>query len=193
MFSDKWKKEIITIPNFLSLFRIALIPVYISAYLHAVNDRQFLLAGSILAVSCLTDMADGIIARKFGMITTLGKILDPLADKLTQFALILSLSAKYSILYPVLALFLAKELFQGGALLFFAQKGKALPGALFAGKLCTAVLFISLILLVMFPRISPKAVFWLTLADGLFLLHSFSTYLRAYFGKHSCLTDWNRE
>ena len=108
MFSDKWKKEIITIPNFLSLFRIALIPVYISAYLHAVNDRQFLLAGSILAVSCLTDMADGIIARKFGMITTLGKILDPLADKLTQFALILSLSAKYSILYPVLALFLAK-------------------------------------------------------------------------------------
>ena len=193
MFSDKWKKEIITIPNALSLFRIALIPVYISAYLHAVNDRQYLLAGSILAVSCLTDMADGIIARKFGMITTLGKILDPLADKLTQFALILSLSAKYSMLYPVLALFLAKELFQGGALLFFAQKRKALPGALFAGKLCTAVLFVSLILLVMFPHIHPKVVFWLTMADGLFLLYSFSSYLGAYFGKHSRLTDWDRE
>ena len=68
------------------------------------------LAGSILALSCLTDMADGIIARKLHRITNVGKVLDPLADKLTQFALILSLSAKYSILYPVLALFLAKEL-----------------------------------------------------------------------------------
>lgn len=189
MFSEKWKAEITTIPNLLSLFRIALIPVYISVYLNAAEERQYLLAGSILAVSCTTDLADGMIARKFHMVTNLGKVLDPLADKLTQFALILSLSVRYTALYPVLGLFLAKELFQCGALLFFAQQGKALPGALFAGKLCTTVLFVSLILLVLFPQIHPKGVWFLTLTDTGFLLYSFGSYLLAYFGSKSCLRD----
>ena len=189
MFSEKWKAEIITVPNLLSLCRIALIPVYLSVYLHAREQRQYLLAGTILAVSCATDLADGIIARKFHMITDLGKILDPLADKLTQFALILSLSARYRGLYPVLCLFLAKELFQCGALLFFAQKGKALPGALFAGKLCTTVLFVSLILLVIFPQIHPRECWFLTLTNTAFLLYSFGSYLWAYFGSRNCLRD----
>ena len=189
MFSEKWKAEIITVPNLLSLCRIALIPVYLSVYLHAREQRQYLLAGTILAVSCATDLADGIIARKFHMITDLGKILDPLADKLTQFTLILSLSARYRGLYPVLCLFLAKELFQCGALLFFAQKGKALPGALFAGKLCTTVLFVSLILLVIFPQIHPREFWVLTLTNTAFLLYSFGSYLWAYFGSRNCLRD----
>ena len=192
MFSEKWKKEIITIPNLLSLFRIVLIPVYMNLYLNATEDRQYLVAGSILAVSCLTDMADGFIARNFHMISNVGKVLDPLADKLTQLALILSLCAKYTVLYPVLGLFLIKEIFQGGAFLFFAQKGKALPGALFAGKLCTTVLFCSLILMVMFPRIHPGAVTFLTLVDAGFLLYSFGSYIAAYFGKQNCLTDLNQ-
>lgn len=189
MFSEKWKKEIVTVPNLLSLFRILLIPVYISVYLGATTGHQFLLAGSILALSCMTDMADGIIARKFHMTTDVGKILDPLADKLTQFALIVSLCAKYTLLYPVLALFLAKELFQFGALIFFAQKGKVLPGALFAGKLCTTVLFVSLTFLVLFPEIQPQTIAVLTFLDTGFLLYSFSSYLAAYFGEHSCLID----
>lgn len=193
MFSEKWKNEMITIPNFLSLFRILLIPVYIAVYLHAANDGQFLLAGSILALSCLTDLADGIIARKFHMITNVGKVLDPLADKLTQFALILSLCAKYSVLCPVLGLFLVKELFQTAALIFFARKGKALSGALFAGKLCTTVLFLSLILLVMFPRLPEAAVLFLTLTDAGFLFYAFAGYVNAYWGKNNCLTDLNRK
>lgn len=189
MFSEKWKKEMLTIPNLLSLFRILLIPIYVSIYLTADDEWQYLLAGSMLAISCMTDIADGMIARKFQMITNTGKILDPLADKLTQLALILSLSAKYPLLYPVLALFLAKELFQCGALLFFVQKGKVLPGALFAGKACTTVLFVSLILLVLFPHISPGVIFLLTATDSGFLLYAFCSYFVAYFGKHSCLTD----
>ena len=193
MFSEKWKKEIVTIPNCLSLFRIVLIPVYITVYLRATTDREYLLAGMILAVSCLTDMADGIIARKFHMITNLGKLLDPLADKLTQLTLILSLSAKYTVLYPVLALFLVKEFFQGGAFLFFAQKGKVLPGALWAGKLCTTVLFLSLILLVLFPRIPDGVVLFITLADALFLLYSFGSYWGAYFGKQNRLTNLSQD
>lgn len=193
MFSDKWRREIFTIPNLLSLFRILLIPVYITIYLNAADHRQHLLAGLILALSCLTDMADGIIARKFHMITNVGKLLDPLADKLTQLALILSLSAKYRALYPVLALFLGKELFQCFALVMFAQKGKMLPGALMAGKLCTTVLFSSLILLVLLPELRQETVSALTVIDGGFLLYSLVSYVTAYFGKSSCLTDLNRE
>ena len=193
MFSEKWRREIFTIPNLLSLFRILLIPVYITIYLNAADRRQYLLAGSILALSCLTDMADGIIARKFHMITNVGKLLDPLADKLTQLALILSLSAKYPMLYPVLVLFLGKELFQCVVLVIFAQKGKMLPGALMAGKLCTTALFSSLILLVLFPEIRQEAVSVLTAIDGGFLLYSLLSYVAAYFGKSSCLTDLNGE
>lgn len=189
MFSEKWKKELFTIPNLLSLFRIMLIPVYITVYLSATENHQFFLAGSILSVSCMTDLADGMIARKFHMDTTLGKILDPLADKLTQLALILSLSARYPLLYPVLALFVVKELFQVGALVFFAQKGKALSGALFAGKLCTTVLFLSLTLLVLFPKIPGNAVVFLAFMDAMFLIYSFLTYLAAYWGKGNRLTD----
>lgn len=191
MSSEQRKKSVLTIPNLLSLFRIALIPVYVVIYLNAANERQYLLAGSLLAVSCLTDLADGIIARKFQMVTTLGKVLDPLADKLTQFAMILSLSVRYRALYPILCLFLAKELFQCGALLFFVRKGKVLPGALFAGKLCTTVLFISLLFLVLFPNMPSETVLGVMLTDMFFLLYSFVSYITAYFGKHSCLTDWN--
>ena len=65
MFIKNWKKEIFTIPNFMSLFRLALIPVYAYIYLTATERYQFTLAGLILAVSCLTDMIDGKIARKY--------------------------------------------------------------------------------------------------------------------------------
>lgn len=192
MFSEKWKNEIITLPNLFSFFRILLIPVYLTVYLRANDTRQYLLAGGILAISCITDIADGLIARKFHMITNVGKILDPLADKLTQFALIISLSTRYKALYPVLVLFLIKELFQCGAFLFFAQKGKALSGALAAGKICTTVLFVSLIYLVSFPDIRGNRIFMVTLTDFVFLLYSFCSYFDAYFGKENSLTDFNR-
>ena len=128
MFIKNWKKEIFTIPNILSLFRLVLIPVYAYIYLTAEENSQFFLAGAIMAVSCMTDMIDGKIARKFHMITTLGKILDPLADKLTQLTLTICLSLKYPVLYPVLGLFIIKELFQLVLGIAFLRKGKMLDG-----------------------------------------------------------------
>lgn len=193
MSEHKWKKEICTIPNLLSLFRILLIPVYMHIYLHADTDRDFLLAGSILALSCLTDMADGRIAREFHMISRFGKVLDPLADKLTQFFLILSLTKKYSLLYPMLALFVVKELFQLGTMALFLCQGKALSGALYAGKLCTATLFISLTVLILFPRLDKTFVFLLISLDTALLFYAFCNYLLAYFGKNTKLTDLETE
>ena len=189
MFMKNWKKEIFTVPNLLSLFRLLLIPVYATVYLNATQDYQFVLAGVILAVSCLTDMIDGKIARKYNLITTLGKILDPLADKLTQLTLTVCLSMKYPVLYPVRGLFVVKELFQLVLGVVFLRKGKMLPGALMAGKVCTTVLFISLITLVLIPNIHPAAVKVIAAVDAVFLSISFVSYVLAYFGKNVKVQD----
>ena len=193
MFIKNWKKDIFTIPNLLSLFRLVLIPVYATVYLNATQNYQFILAGFILAVSCLTDMIDGKIARKYGMITTLGKVLDPLADKLTQLTLTICLSMKYPVLYPVLGLFIMKELFQLVIGVVFLRKGKMLPGALLAGKVCTTVLFISLIALVLLSDIDPAAVTVIAVIDALFLGVSFMSYAMAYFGKNVKVRDIGTE
>lgn len=70
----------LTIPNLLSLIRIALIPVFAVLF----NDGNYVWAIIVLAVSGLTDFFDGKIARKFNQISALGKLLDPIADKLSQ-------------------------------------------------------------------------------------------------------------
>ena len=189
MFMKSWKKEILTIPNLLSLFRLGLIPVYIQLYRSAREPVQFYTAGMVLALSCLTDLADGRIARQFNMVSTLGKILDPLADKLTQFTLTLCLSMNYPVLNPVLVLFVGKEITQLTLGAVYLCRGKMLTGALMAGKVCTTVLFTSLIVLVLFPGIPNAAVKGIAVADSIFLLISFVSYLLAYFGKTSRVRD----
>ena len=185
MFIKDWKKEVFTIPNLLSFFRLALIPVYMLIYLKAQLLRDYLLAGSILAISCLTDLIDGKIARKFNMITTLGKFLDPLADKITQFTLILCLAIRYPVLWFILALFVLKEMFQLIAGILAARHGYILKGALLSGKICTTVLFTSLVVLVVFPGLPASAVDLMALVDGVFLMVAFADYFITYLGKKS--------
>lgn len=189
MFIKDWKKEIFTIPNLLSLFRLLLIPVYISIYLNARDSWDYIMAASILAVSCLTDMIDGQIARRFNQISNLGKLLDPIADKTTQLALVVCLSIRYPILRYVLAVFLAKEFFQLFAAVAKFRKGKALPGAILAGKVCTTVLFVSLIVLVLLPNLDIRIVNIIAMIDFCFLCYTFVRYFFAFFGKNSKVED----
>lgn len=191
MFIQNWKKEIFTIPNMLSLFRLALIPVYVSIYMNATTPQEYYLAGAILAVSCLTDLLDGKIARHFHMISRIGIILDPVADKLTQFTLTLCLSAKYPVLRFVLVLFVIKEGFQGIVGLVHLRRGKMLPGALMAGKVCTAILFLSLVTLVMIPDMNQRLVTAIAVIDTASLFYSFVCYIFAYYGKNVKTQDLN--
>ena len=184
-----WKKDILTIPNLLSLFRLLLIPVYMVIYLNASLMRDFIIAALILAVSCLTDMIDGKIARKYNMISTVGKILDPIADKATQFTLIICLSIKYPILWNLVILFVIKESFQLIAGLITLRKGRMLTGALITGKVCTTILFISLTLLILLPDIGKPAVDIITIVDAVFMLIAFADYIRAYFGHGNQVQD----
>ena len=183
MFIKDWKKDICSIPNLLSLLRLVLIPVYVTIYLNARNAMDYYLAAGILAVSCLTDLIDGKIARHFNMITSLGKVLDPLADKLTQFTLILclALTAESSLLWYLIGLFVLKESFQLIAGSIRLRKGIMLKGALLSGKVCTTILFVSLIIMVMMPDMPVKAVNIITIVDAVFLLIAVVHYAVAYF------------
>ena len=102
------------IPNALSLVRIVLLPVFATLYLMS-NQYSNLLYWSfgVLLLSGITDSLDGIIARKFNQITELGKILDPVADKLTQVTVVLCLAVRSLELIPLLIICFAKELIQG--------------------------------------------------------------------------------
>lgn len=189
MFIKNWKKEILSIPNLLSLFRLALIPVYMVIYFNATEPSHYYLSAAILAVSCLTDLIDGKIARHFNMVTTLGILLDPVADKATQFTLILCLALRYPVLWYLVGLFVIKEGFQliaGGLIL---RKGKMLGGALITGKICTTVLFLSLILMVMIPTMSEQHVAIITAVDAGFMIISFIGYILIYCGKIQKIQD----
>ena len=185
MHTRSWKKEILTIPNALSVFRIALIPVYLKIYL----EEKYTMAAVILAVSCLTDLVDGKIARKFNMISNVGKVLDPLADKLTQLGLLLCLSVRRRMLKYLLVIFLIKEFWQLFAMLAAMRRGKALNGALWSGKVSTTVLFISLGLMFLFPGMSDRTANVLTLVCLGFLLYAFGDYAMAYLGKNKKIYD----
>jgi len=181
MFAKDWKKDIFTIPNLLSMFRLILIPVYILIFIKAEEIWDYYIAAGILAVSCLTDLIDGKIARHFNMISNLGKILDPVADKATQFSLIVCLATKYRILWYLLLLFVIKEGFQliaGGINLL--KNRKMLKGAQLSGKICTAVLFVSLILMVMFPYMDELYLFILFSVDIICMIVAFLDYLITY-------------
>ena len=189
----EWMKDLFTIPNLLSFFRLILIPVYVIIYLNADSTADYYISAAILAVSCLTDMIDGKIARHFNMISNTGKVLDPLADKCTQFTLIICLAIRYPLLWILAGLFFIKEIYQLIAAYVMLHRGKVLNGALMAGKVCTTVLFISLILMVMLPDMGATAVYILGGINLLFLLYAFGRYIWVYAVDNPMLLDVQSE
>ena len=189
MIIKDWKKDLFTIPNYLSLFRLLLIPVYVVIYLRATEPAHHAVAAGILAVSCLTDAIDGKVARQFHMVSTIGKFLDPLADKATQFALTVCLAIRYPVLWNLALLFIFKEGFQLIAGIIQFRQGKMLTGALITGKFCTAVLFVSLIFMVLVPDIPEQAVQLIAMVDAVFMLIAFGHYVMTYCKKTPMIRD----
>ena len=109
-----------TVPNALSLFRLLLVPVIAITYWASEYDETYLyVAVGALVLSGLSDAMDGWIARRFNQITEIGKLLDPIADKLTQVTVVVCLTLRYPRLLPLLAICVVKEACQaiGGFLL----------------------------------------------------------------------------
>ena len=140
------RKDILTVPNLMSLFRILLIPQIV--WLSAVADKRYA-ALIAVALSALTDVADGAIARHFHMVSELGKVLDPIADKLTQAALLICLAFRYPVLYWVFALFALKEILQGLLGLAVVRATGHMQFARWYGKLSTVIFYAAMFLLIL--------------------------------------------
>ena len=123
--------RIITVPNLLSFFRFCLIPVIIWSYCVKENP---LLAGEILLLSGLTDLADGYIARRFHMISNLGKILNPVADKLTQAAMLICSFTRFPHMLSLIVIMAVKELYMAVSGCLVIRKTGKVHGADWHGK-----------------------------------------------------------
>lgn len=172
-------KDFISIPNILSYFRIILIFVFLSVYQQEIEHKSLYL-GIILICSGISDVLDGYIARKYNMVTDLGKCLDPIADKLTQFALLLCLLSKYSIAKVTLGIFLLKE----AVVTIIGYKVICLQGkndgAKWYGKISTVIFYIVTIVLVLFADINVTVSNVLLGVSGVALLGALVGYIRQY-------------
>ena len=168
------------IPNTLTSLRIVLIPVFLWRFLTAQTREEFYAAAGILVFSGLSDTLDGTIARKCNMITQLGKILDPVADKLTLGAVILALWIKRPHLWPLYVLLIAKEFFMllGGIKLHRTQV--AIQSAKWFGKLSTIVFYLIMIVVVARPDISDGTLLKMLLVLLFFMLFSFVQYVLVF-------------
>ncbi|MBE6962099.1 MAG: CDP-alcohol phosphatidyltransferase family protein [Ruminococcaceae bacterium] len=131
------EKRIWTIPNVLSLLRLAMIPLFVWLYCGAENS---VLTAMVLVLSGLTDVADGFIARHYGMVSDLGKILDPLADKLTQAAMLMCLITRFPLMLGVFLLLALKEIFAGVCSVLVIRWTGTVLGSEWHGKLSTVLL-----------------------------------------------------
>ena len=141
------RHELFSIPNLMGYFRILMIPVFCFLYLTAETKQDIWKAAAVVLISSLTDMLDGLVARKFDMITEFGKFLDPFADKLTHGALAVCLALRYPLMWALLLLMAVKEGYMGTMGLLFLRKGRMLDGAMWFGKVCTALLFVGMLVL----------------------------------------------
>lgn len=163
-----YSHKIVTIPNGLSLVRLILIPIIVWAYCFLENNY---LTFAILLISGLTDMVDGFIARKFNMTSDVGKILDPIADKLTQLAIFFclmtnfyryKLTVKFYVFLIMFSLLIVKEVVQGIDGLVLTKKCQKIYSASWFGKITSGAMFITTVIHLLWQKI-PN---WLTIVLG---------------------------
>lgn len=147
------REEAFSIPNLLSYFRLLLIPLFVVLYVR----EEFASALITLAASGLSDILDGRIARKFNMVTDLGKVLDPVADKLTQCAMMFCVAMRFPAMWWLLGLHIVKELVMLGMGWYVLKKTDTVNSAIWVGKLCTGVIYAVMMLHVIYPYL-PQAV-----------------------------------
>lgn len=148
----RMEDRVLTIPNLLSAFRLCLIPLIV--WLYCVKG-DYSLTAAVLLVSGATDIIDGIIARRFQMISNLGKVLDPVADKLTQGAMLMCLITRFHWMALPLGIMVVKEAFMGLSGIAVVKKTGQVFGADWHGKVATVLLYAMMLLHVLWYDIPP--------------------------------------
>lgn len=147
------KKQIFTIPNLLSLIRLLMIPAFVALYQKGYDGWT----AGMLILSGLTDVVDGYIARHFGQVSDIGKALDPVADKLTQAAMLLCLISRHPMMLVPFILLMVKEAFAAVSGLIVIKRTNEVPGAEWHGKLTTLLLYGMMILHLVWQEIPAWA------------------------------------
>ncbi len=143
-------KDFFSVPNLISYLRLLLIPAIIWAYCEKENG---FLTVIFVALSAVTDVLDGKIARRFNMVTDIGKILDPVADKLTQAAMMYCLLTKYELMLTALIVLVVKEIFMAVTAILETKYSAKINSALWYGKACTVILYAVMLVLLFFTNI----------------------------------------
>ena len=151
-YSSKYEQKIITIPNILSFFRICLITIIVWLY---TVEHNYVWTGSVLILSGVTDIVDGFIARHFHMVSNLGKILDPIADKLTQGTMLLCLVLRFPLMIMPFILMIAKEIYMSVSGVLVIKRTGIVCGAEWHGKAATCFLYGMMILHIFWNEITP--------------------------------------
>ena len=173
------RRRALTIPNLLSAFRILLVPVMAALYCGAGN---YPLTAGVLLLSGATDVADGYIARRFHMVSDLGKVLDPVADKLTQAAALGCLLTRFPRMAWALLALVVKEVSDALTGYLVIKKTGVVCGAEWHGKAATCVLFAVMVVHVLWFRISPSFSLALTVLATAVQILSMALYLKRNFG-----------
>ena len=161
------KNQILTIPNILSAVRIALIPIIV--WLYNVKENYYG-AIAVIILSGVTDIIDGFIARHFNMISDFGKALDPLADKLTQAALIICLLSKYELMWVLIVVFGICEIAKLTLGLVIAKKHDEVNDAKWYGKVNTVIIYLTMMALILFPYMNDVLANVLMLICGVIMI-----------------------
>ncbi len=173
-------RRILTIPNALSMLRILMVPGIVWLYVFKEDTAGALI---LVALSALTDVVDGRIARRFDMVSDLGKALDPIADKLTQGALAVCLALRYPLLWALVAWLAVKEVTTGIFGLLLVKKEKPVHSAKWHGKVTTVLLYGSMMLMLLVPDLPAWIADTLILVCMAVMTVSFVLYLRDYIGR----------
>ena len=128
----------------------------------------------------ITDVLDGFIARRFNMVTDLGKFLDPLADKLTQAAMIICVATTYHTMWILVGLLVIKELAMFTMGLYVLKVTNELNSARWYGKLCTGALYIVMMLHVIIPDLPAPISLGSLLACAVLMMFSLVMYMIMY-------------
>lgn len=173
------KKDFLKLPNILSIIRIVLVPLFVYLYFSEYKREAII----VLLLSAFSDMADGFIARHFGLITELGKILDPFADKLNQAAIAICLAVNFPQVAPLLAIFVIKELCMLICGFYLLRLGEKPVAAKWWGKLATVVFYTVMAAILVFGdnvfgyKMPDSMITVLVAVAAAFMIYSFVNYI----------------
>lgn len=172
--------DLFTIPNLLTYLRLLLIGPFIKCFV----KEDYIAATVIIGVSALSDCCDGYIARRFNQVTDLGKMLDPVADKLTLLAVMVCITIFSPVVLPIMVILVLKDVVMliGGTRLL--KKGIQPPAARWYGKLGTIFFYVSVILIVFlkaaFGYENPILSFSLLAATAIVMIYALVKYYLIY-------------